>query len=184
MTLPRGFLYQPDFIDCIAEAQLISVIATLPLAEMRYRQYTAKRRILSYGGSYDFSDHELRPAAPIPPFLDNLRIRAADWIGIPPTDFQHALIAEYRPGTPLGWHRDVPDFELVLGISLDSVCRMRFRPYPPAKGKDPRSVAVELQPRSAYVLRGEARWNWQHAISPTKGHRYSVTFRTLSAHRF
>jgi alkylated DNA repair dioxygenase AlkB len=41
--------------------------------------------------------------------------------------------------------------------------------------------AIQLEPRSIYVLRDDARWRWQHAISPTKALRYSITFRTMAA---
>ena len=95
------------------------------------------------------------------------------------SQIRHALVAEYRPGTALGWHRDVPDFELVCGISLAAAARMRFRPFP-AK-KDPKKIlSLELAARSAYVLRDEARWRWQHSIPPTRALRYSITFRTLA----
>ena|SRR5437667_7547398 len=40
-------------------------------------------------------------------------------------------------------------------------------------------AAVEPEPRSAYVLTGEARQQWQHSIPPLRAPRYSVTFRTL-----
>ena len=57
--------------------------------------------------------------------------------------------------------------------------RMRFRPYPPRN--DRKSVlSLELAPRSAYILRGDARWRWQHSIPATKALRYSITFRTLA----
>ncbi|HYC56034.1 MAG TPA: alpha-ketoglutarate-dependent dioxygenase AlkB, partial [Candidatus Binatia bacterium] len=95
----------------------------------------------------------------------------------------HALIAEYQPGTQLGWHRDVPDFEKITGVSLAGAARMRLRPYPPKKGRRDLTVPLDLQPRSAYAMRGEARWGWQHAISPTKELRYSVTLRTLVGQR-
>ena len=109
-----------------------------------------------------------------------MKWRAAAWLAVPPEKIKHALIAEYRPGTALGWHRDVPDFELVCGISLAAGARMRFRPFPPTK--DRKSVlSLELAPRSAYVLRGDARWRWQHSIPPTKALRYSITFRTMAA---
>ena len=103
----------------------------------------------------------------------------AAWLGVPSSSVKHALVTEYRPGTALGWHRDVPDFELVCGISLAAACRMRFRPFPPAK--DRRSVlSLDLAPRSAYIFRGDARWRWQHGIPPTKALRYSITFRTMA----
>ncbi len=154
------------------------MIATLPLEEARYKDYTAKRRAVSFGFDYDFSYSALRPAPEIPEILRPLRNRVATWLRVPPDTIRHALVAEYRPGTALGWHRDVPDFELVCGISLAAAARMRFRPFPPTKNRKD-VLSLELAPRSAYVLRGDARWRWQHSIPPTRALRYSVTFRTL-----
>jgi alkylated DNA repair dioxygenase AlkB len=176
--LPVGFIYQTDFISAGEERALLEEIATLPLKEAEYREYTAKRRIVSYGASYDFSNNELLPAAPLPEFLEPLRERIADWTGVAASQFTHALIAEYSTGTPLGWHRDVPEFEFVVGVSLLNGCRMRLRRYPPEKGRKARTLSIDLEPRSAYQLRGEARWGWQHSIPPTKALRYSITFRT------
>lgn len=151
----------------------------MPFHEALYRQYTARRRIVSYGAEYDFSAQQLKQAAPIPGFLEQLRKKTAGWAGVPADRFPHALVTEYRPGTPLGWHRDTPEFGIVAGISLAAPCRMRWRPYPPKKG-DP-VLVLELAPRSAYCMQGDARWRWQHSIAPTKALRYSVTFRTLRA---
>lgn len=178
-ALPGGFTYAAEFIDQHEEAELLEAVNALPLREAQYREYTAKRRIVSYGGSYDFSAHELRPAGPVPQFLWPLRARIAQWTQLPDTAFTHALVAEYRAGTQLGWHRDVPDFEAIAGVSLGGVARMRLRPYPPAPGARRAALALDLAPRSAYAMVGEARWGWQHAISPTRALRYSITFRTL-----
>ena len=177
-AFPEGFVYQPEFLNPEEEKILLGTIESLPLKEAEYREWRAKRRIVSYGGRYDFRHHALNAAPPIPDFLLPLRGRIANWAGISPSFIHHAVIAEYCPGTQLGWHRDVPDFEQILGVSLGGHARMRLRPYPPKRGA--RSARVmELAPRSAYSFRGPARWNWQHAISPTKGLRYSITFRTL-----
>jgi alkylated DNA repair dioxygenase AlkB len=177
---PEGFIYQPQFVTSAEEAELLQLIRTLPLKEAQYLQYTARRRIVSYGGSYDFSSQELRPAGPIPDFLHPLRARIAALMGVPAQSVHHALVAEYQPGTPLGWHRDVPDFGVVGGLSLLGFARMRFRPYPHRKD-DRTALKLDLEPRSAYVIRGPARWHWQHAISPTRELRYSITFRTLAS---
>ena len=177
---PDGLVYRREFVTPAEESALVSVIRTLPLEDARYLQYTARRRIVSFGGSYDFSSQELRPAAPIPTFLHPIRLRIAALMGVPAEAVQHALIAEYQPGTPLGWHRDVPDFGVVGGLSLLGFARMRFRPYPHDRG-DRTALKLDLEPRSAYALRGPARWSWQHAISPTRELRYSITFRTLAA---
>jgi|SRR5262245_23020527 len=176
--LPTGMVYEPDFITSEEEAALLTKIMNLPLHEAKYKEYTAKRRIVSYGGSYDFSSNELIPAGPIPQFLYPLREHIAEWIEVPASRFTHALIAEYMTGTQLGWHRDVPEFEIIVGVSLGAACRMRLRRYPPKKGRSAKTLSLNLAPRSAYVMRGEARWGWQHSIPPTKSTRYSITFRT------
>jgi alkylated DNA repair dioxygenase AlkB len=177
-ALPRGLSYREDFISVEEESELLARIRELPLREAQYRQFTARRRTVNYGSSYDFTHLRANPAPPIPDFLSWLRTRAAEWVGVQPADFAQALIAEYQPGTPLGWHRDVPDYEIVTGISLAGAARIRFRPYPwkPEKKRD--VFALELAPRSAYILRDEARWGWQHHVPPTKVLRYSITFRT------
>jgi alkylated DNA repair dioxygenase AlkB len=177
-ALPHGLVYVPEFISPAEESGLLGEIARLPLEEARYKQYTARRRTISYGGSYDFEANALGESAPVPGFLHPLRERIGEWLDIPAAHFDHALVSEYRPGTPLGWHRDVPDFEVIAGVSLAAPCRMRFRPYPPDRANKPREFTLDLAPRSAYVMRGEARWGWQHSIPETKALRYSITFRT------
>ena len=179
-ALPPGWAYRPEFIDADEEAALLAVIATLPLHEARYKGYTARRRVAHFGTSYDYDDNRLLPAAPLPAGLEALRARAAAWLGEAPEALVSALVAEYRPGVPLGWHRDVPDFENVVGISLAGTARMRFRRYPPVQPKKADVLSLELAPRSAYLLRAEARWGWQHSVAPTPALRYSITFRTPS----
>ena len=175
---PRGMAYREALLAPPEEAQLLSVLGALPFQEARYKQYTAKRRTVSYGSSYDFTANASLPAPAIPDFLLPLRERVASWAEVPAAAFVQALIAEYSPGTQLGWHRDVPEFEILAGVSLAGACRMRFRPYPWSADKKKAIFALELQPCSAYILRDEARWQWQHSIPPTKTLRYSVTFRT------
>jgi alkylated DNA repair dioxygenase AlkB len=177
-------VYEPGFLSAEEERALIESIRKLPLQEARYKDYTAKRRTMHYGSDYDFSSN-VRGAAPdAPEFLLPLQARTAAWLRVPAANLKLVLISEYRPGTALGWHRDVPDFALVCGISLGGACRMRFRPafhssYAPRKNRK-EILSLELAPRSAYVLRDDARWRWQHSIPATKVLRYSITFRTLA----
>jgi alkylated DNA repair dioxygenase AlkB len=176
--LPAGLTYRPDFISMAEERELLSEIAALPLSQARYRQYTARRRTMNFGSSYDFTHKVSLAAPPIPAFLESLRAKVAAWVGVPAERFVQALVAEYAPGTPLGWHRDVPEFELVSGISLAGAARLRFRPYPWSAERKKEVFALEVEPRSAYILRDEARWGWQHSVPPTRALRYSITFRT------
>ena len=177
--LPEGFRYEREFVSAEEVASLISAIAALPLAEARYKEYTAKRRTASYGYEYDFGRNALDTAPGLPDFLLPLRDKVASWVDLAPGTFVHGLVSEYRPGTPLGWHRDVPNFEAIAGVSLGGPARMRLRPYRPGeRNRREDVIALELEPRSAYAMRGVARWGWQHCIAPTPGLRYSITFRT------
>jgi len=162
-ALPEGFAYVEGFISGAEEAGLLEKLAALPFEEARYREYTARRRIVMFEPE-------------IPPFLEPLRERIARWMGIEPAALRHSLINEFRPGTPLGWHRDAPVYGCVGGVSLGGWARMRLRKYP--RGTD-KPIVLELAPRSAYRMAGVARWQWQHSISATRSLRYSITFRTL-----
>ena len=178
--LPKGLVYGPDFVAADEEAALLAAIETLPLEPAQYKEYTAKRRVIGFGSRYDYVANNLVAAPPLPSFLHALRSRIAQWLEIPESRFAHALITEYRPGTPIGWHRDAPHFETVVGVSLAGWCHMRFRPRG-AKTGSKEVVVLDLAPRSVYVMQGPVRWDWHHSIAPTKDLRYSVTFRTLSS---
>ena len=177
VAAPPGLSYAPDFLSAQEETQLLAVISGLPFQQAQYKEWHARRRIVSFGGRYDFTRQQLSEAPPIPEFLLPLRARIAGFADVAPERIQHAMVAEYQPATPLGWHRDVPDFEVIMGVSLLGHARLRFRPWPP-KLNARTTFAIELAPRSAYLLRDEARWHWQHAVSPTKELRYLITFRT------
>lgn len=178
-ALPDGLVYTENFLTGAEEQSLLAAIGELPLKEAEYKQYTAKRRIASFGATYDFSHQRLLPGPPIPASLLPLRKKVSAWVGLPAEELRHALITEYRAGAALGWHRDTPEFGVVVGVSLAHPTRMRFRPYPPAKGRDPRAFALMLEPRSAYVMQRDIRWKWQHSIPATKALRYSITLRTM-----
>ena len=173
--LPSGFSYQPDFITTDEERDLLAHFQRLDFVPFQYLRYTAKRRVVVYGWDYDFSSKKTSTSAPIPDFLFPLREGTAAFVGVAPDALVEAVINEYPPGAPIGGHRDIPQFDIVAGISLASPCRMRFRPYK-AEGKP---CAIVLEPRSAYILRDDARWKWQHSIPEVKELRYSLTFRTL-----
>jgi alkylated DNA repair dioxygenase AlkB len=177
-ALPHGLIYQPDFLTPDDEQALIAEIQCLPFSHSRYKEYTARRRTVNFGYIYDFSANRAQPAPQPPAFLEALKRRVAHWAEIPASTFVQVLVSEYQPGVPLGWHRDVPDFEVVVGVSLASAARLRFRPYPWRIDYKNRVFALDVEPRSIYILRDEARWGWQHSVPPVKQLRYSITLRT------
>jgi alkylated DNA repair dioxygenase AlkB len=187
--LPHGLVYRPQFISGDEEAALLDAFGSLSFREARFREYVAKRRVVHYHTEHsartydDGDDADGFSSGPLPPFLLDLRAKAATLADVAPSSFVHALVSEYRPGTPIGWHRDRPEYGIVVGISLAGWGRMRFRPRPPSANSrtDPKDIVVlDLEPRSGYVMRGAIRWEWQHSMLPTKALRYSVTFRTAA----
>jgi len=178
--LPEGFQYQDEVLPPDQERSLVEKFARLPFREFEFRGFLGKRRIVSFGWGYDFNVRELRKAEAIPTFLLDLRARAATFAGLSEDHLQHVLITEYSPGSSIGWHRDRDEFADVIGISLLTHCLFRFRRK---KGQRWERASRDLQPRSAYLLRGAARESWQHSIPPVDTLRYSVTFRTLRSQR-
>lgn len=176
----RRLHYREGFISESEERVLLDAIAEVPFSAFEMRGVMARRRVAFFGQTYDRA-----AAGPLPEFLMPLRPRIAQWAGVDSEAFAMVLINEYRPGTPIGWHRDVPQYDIVAGVSLRSSCRMRFRPYrSPAStpsGPPRRSATHEivLTRRSAYLLTRDARTAYEHHIPPVAELRYSITFRTL-----
>lgn len=177
-ALPEGLQLRNDFLTAGEEADLVRRLETLPFKPFEFHGFLGKRRVAYFGWRYGFGDGGLQPTEPIPDFLMPLREAAAGFAAVPAEDLPHVLITEYAPGAGIGWHRDRPEFGTVVGVSLLSPCLFRLRRRTPAGW---RRLSLNLAPRSAYVLSGEARTVWQHSIPGVDSLRYSLTFRTLSA---
>jgi alkylated DNA repair dioxygenase AlkB len=174
--LPEGFVLKHEFLNAQEERALIDFIRALPFGEVRMHGVTARRRVAQFGWHYSFDSYRLTPAPDLPEALRDVRTRTAALAGIEPEEFSETLVTEYPPGAGIGWHRDAPPFGIVAGISLGGVCRMRFQR---GEGAERITAAVELPPRSIYLLTGSARQQWQHTIPAVKVPRWSITFRTL-----
>ena len=175
-TLPEGFTYKPRFLSAPEHDSLLRHISTLEFHDVRMHGVVARRRVIQYGWKYAFDGARLSEGPALPPFLLPARERAAVLASVDAESLAEALITEYQPGAPIGWHRDAPGFGIVVGISLGSACRFRFR-RGPERGSE--RVTLTLEPGSAYVLSGPARSEWQHSIPEVDALRYSITFRTL-----
>ncbi len=175
LPLPDGFLYRPDFLSVDEERDLLCRISTLQFGDVRMHGVVARRRIVQYGHDYSFDSSRLSAGAEIPEFLQPLRRRAAQIARREPEEFSEALITQYPPGATIGWHRDAPAFDIVVGVSLLSACRFRLRRYDGTGDV----MTLTVEPRSIYVISGPARTDWQHNIAPMPALRYSITLRTL-----
>jgi alkylated DNA repair dioxygenase AlkB len=175
--LPEGFRYRSELIAPPDEAALLARVRELPFREFEFHGYMGKRRTVSFGWHYDFSGRQLLKADDIPDFLLPLRRTAAAFAGMGPDRLQHVLVIEYGPGAGIGWHRDKAVFGEVVGISLLSPCVFRMRKKIGERKWERVNLVVE--PRSAYLLSGPARTQWEHSIPQAEALRYSITFRNV-----
>ena len=174
--LPEGFDYQAGLITPQEETEFARHLEGLPFQAFDFHGHLANRRVVGFGLRYDYDRREVVEAEPIPNFLLPLREKVAAFARRPAEAFAQVLINEYRPGAGIGWHRDKPHFEDVVGVSLLAPCSFRLRRKSGDKWER-RTIAVE--PRSAYLMSGPSRTEWEHSIPPLAEHRYSITLRTL-----
>ena len=173
---PPGLVYRPGFITPEEERRVLDVLERVELHAVVMRGQASRRLVRHFGLDYGYESHELVATDPLPAELEWLRERCAALAEARPDELAQVLVTRYPAGAPIGWHRDAPMFGRVVGVSLASACRMRFQR---GSGEERRVWELDLEARSAYVLRGAARWTWQHSIPPAKAERYSLTFRTL-----
>jgi alkylated DNA repair dioxygenase AlkB len=174
---PPGLRYHPEFAGIEEERALLDWIRTLPLTEFEFHGYLARRRVISFGWKYQYDERVLQPAEPIPAILFPLRERAAAFAECRADALVQSTVAEYTPGTAIGWHRDKPMFGEVVGVSLCSSCTFRLRRRLGSDAWERYSFVAE--PRSIYRMRGAARTEFEHSIPAVTELRYSITFRTL-----
>jgi alkylated DNA repair dioxygenase AlkB len=177
---PEGFRYSADLLTPEQEESLARELAALPFKPFDFHGYQANRQVVGFGFRYDYGARQVVEAPPLPSFLQPLRRKIAEVFDRPAEALQQVLINEYPPGAGIGWHRDKAQFDEVVGVSLLAPCTFRFR-RKNGDGWDRLSLTVE--PRSAYLLSGPSRTEWEHSIPALDRRRYSITFRTLAAAR-
>ena len=158
-----GLDYQDNFITSAEEQALIERLGTIDLAPFRFHGWLGNRKTQSFGWRYDFDDGSFIRGDPIPEWLEPLRTRAEAFAHLSPGDFVQTLVARYDPGAGIGW------------LGTPAVLRFRQRQATGFK-----RGSIEIAPRSAYRLSGDARWAWEHRITPSEQLRFSITFRSLS----
>lgn len=175
-TLP-GLSSWPEAITPAREQELIARVDATELSPFRFQGWLGKRQTRSYGWTYDFDTGRFAKGEPMPTWLTAVRDEVAVATGLPADELVQALLIRYDPGAGIGWHRDRPVFEHVVGLSLGNAATLRFRRRT-QRGFE--RFSLEALPRSLYRLSGEARRDWEHSIAEMEVPRRSITFRTLA----
>ena len=179
--LPDGFTYKDNFISTAEEMALMEEIKGLELHTFNFQGYEAKRKVASFGWDWSFEKRVLSKGKDIPAAFNWLLERAAHFTQVPVQNISELLVTEYPAGSVINWHRDAPPFDTIVGISLLTDCVFKLRPYDKAKQGRKSIYSLPVLRRSFYILKGEARTEWEHSIAPVKATRYSITLRTLKA---
>ena len=175
-VMPEGFKYASGVLSAEQERDLVAQLRLLPFKEFEFHGYLGKRRIVSYGWKYDYVARTLEASREIPEFLLPVREIAARFADLSPDDLQQILITEYAAGAGIGWHRDKGEFGQIVGLSLLAPCVFRLRRKQGTKWERASIIAA---PRSAYLMSGPSRSEWEHSIPPVDALRYSITLRNL-----
>lgn len=176
---PEGFSCTPNFISEEEEQHLLSVITDMQLQPFRFQGYEAKRRVASFGKDWSFDRRQLSDGKAIPNAFLGLVEKVAIHQGLPVAAFAELLVTHYPVGSLINWHRDAPPFALIAGISLAADCTFKLRPHAKEAQTRKNRLSLTIQRRSLYVMKGEARSEWQHSTAPVENERYSITLRTL-----
>jgi alkylated DNA repair dioxygenase AlkB len=183
-SFPPGFSYAPDFITEDEEIRLSEGISKMELQAFTFQGFKANRRVASFGYDYSFENGKIARGKEIPLMFKSLIENVAAYLAIQADELAELLVTEYPPASVINWHRDAPPFDIIAGISLLEDCIFRLRPYDKVKQSRSSIIPISVKRRSLYIIRGEARTEWQHSIAPVKQTRYSITLRTLISPKY
>jgi alkylated DNA repair dioxygenase AlkB len=175
-TVPPGFSYVAGFLDRAEQLALLQHVQELEYTHDTFRGQSLKRGYAQFGYAYVSTGRTLEPAAPMPDFLTALIERALPHCP-DGTTFNQCIVTRYPSGAGIGWHTDAPRFgEVIVAGSLGAQARLQFR----RNGTE--EVVCELMAGSGslYVMRGPARWEYQHQVVAVESVRYSLTFRSVA----
>jgi alkylated DNA repair dioxygenase AlkB len=174
-----GLRYISEYIDSPTHDELLDVVSA-----HTWMDIPGQRRMQFYGYTYDSASHSIKRSSRLPAWA----MRIAENIqrdGLSPHTPVQLSVIEYAPGQGIFNHVDADVFSDVIVISLLSPCVMDF-----SDSQSDATASLLLEPRSALVLSGDARYRWQHGIAARasdawngeiieRARRVSLTFRNV-----
>ena len=151
-------------------------VKSMDIAHYQHGEWEANRQVAHYSCP-SHPAYACHARHDIEPWMLGVRNRIVKAAGRPPQDFIQFSVSVYPPGAGIGWHRDMPPFTRIIGVSIGHPTYMRFRQ------KDQhnkwRRRQIPLDPGTVYAITGPARSEWEHSIAPVTHWRASFTTRDV-----
>jgi len=174
-----GLRYVADFIEMATHDELLAIVSC-----QKWHDVSGQRRMQFYGYTYDYLSHSIKRTGKLPPWARRIARRIHE-DGLSQRTPPQLAVNEYEPGQGIFTHVDADIFDDVVVISLGSPCVMDF-----VDSQSDESERLLVEPRSAMVLAGDARYRWKHGIAARsadewegrtiqRGRRVSLTFRNV-----
>jgi len=178
-VIVSGLRYVSDYIDAATHDELLAIVSS-----QRWQDIPGQRRMQFYGYTYDYPSRSIKRTGKLPPWARRLARRIHE-DGLSPRTPQQLAVNGYEPGQGIFTHVDADIFDDVVIVSLGSACVMDF-----ADSESDGTARLLIEPRSALVLAGDARYRWKHGIAAQladewngttipRGRRVSLTFRNV-----
>lgn len=183
---PSGLTYVGNIISDELHGQLLDWLESKEISAQFFPVKNAQgisseksRLVLHYGYSYDYQNNTTKNTAPpIPKILHRLMDLKDSFSR---EYFNQCIINRYLPGQGINAHSDRLAYGSVIAcFTIGGGVEIEF-----TRRDD--TYKIYTEPRSMYVMEGEARYQWLHAIRPRKSDpnygqrktRYSITFRNV-----
>ena len=176
------------FPNALTEEQEQALLQELDGPEAEWRPHTDSknsRRVQHYGYRYDYKRRTVSdPTTPIP----------AHWADLFPSthsEWNQVILNEYLPGQGISAHTDSLAYgDVIQCYTIGSGATMRFTPEDKEDKEDKERRDIYVEPRSLYVMTGEARYQWKHemvscktdtvqGVKKARSRRISVTLRLV-----
>lgn len=187
MANPSGLQYNKKVLSSSVYRDIMSWLARhdddfFPVSNASGKSSSSGRRVLHYGYSYDYSSGSSSGTAPrMPKIIRRIRrriLRSFPDLVDSKRYWNQCIINRYLPGQGIGAHIDVKSYgDHIVCFTLGSGREMEFT-------QGSKKYCLYTEPRSAYVMSGESRYDWKHQMRSRKSDSgvsrsvcYSITFR-------
>lgn len=179
MALPTGLSYFPNVVPEEFNQEILDFFSSEIIDDLFPVRSTNGRHVANYGFRYDYTNSKPgEPVKPIPEVFSRLLELVPQ--EIPREKLNQCIVNRYLAGQGIGAHIDHPSYgDMIVCFTFESGGTMIF-----TREKERKDLYVE--PRSVYIMTGEARYQWKHEMRGWKkdgkiprGVRWSVTFRMV-----